>query len=201
MLASISAGAVVTLDKIDKFVDGAAVKRVGAITYDICKQNLERIITVPEGKVCSTIIKLYNEEAIVAEPAGAISIAALDSIRDEIRGKNVLCILCGSNNDLGRMQEIKERSLIYEGLLHYFIVSFPQRAGALREFVNEVMGPSDDITRFEYVKKNMKEDGPALVGIELKDKADYVGLLERMVKYNIQYTEVNTDANLFGFVV
>lgn len=201
MAESIIAGKVITLQNIDKFVDGAAVKKVGAITYNICSQSLEKIILVPEGKVCSTIIKLYNEEAIVVEPAGALTIAALDDVRELIKGKNVVCIVSGSNNDLGRMEEIKERSLIYEGLKHYFIISFPQRAGALREFLDEVLGPDDDITHFEYTKKNIKEEGPAVVGIELKQTKDYNQLLENLNKKKIKYTILNKDPDLFNIFI
>ncbi|WMJ71574.1 threonine ammonia-lyase IlvA [Cytophagaceae bacterium ABcell3] len=199
MYESIKQGKVVTLDKIDKFIDGAAVKTVGELNFKICSKTLDEVVLVPEGKVCSTIIKLYNEEAIVAEPAGALSIAGLDFIADRLKGKNVVCVVSGSNNDLGRMNEIRERSLIYEGLKHYFIVSFPQRAGALREFLDEVLGPNDDITRFEYTKKNIKEAGPALVGIELKYREDYNLLMERMNKKKIDYIEINKDPNLFGY--
>lgn len=189
----------ITLEKINKFVDGAAVKRVGDLNLKICAQVLDDIVLVPEGKVCSTIIKLYNEEAIVVEPAGALTISALDYYKDEIKGKNVVCIVSGSNNDLGRMEEIKERSLLYEGLKHYFIISFPQRAGALREFLDQVLGPSDDITRFEYTKKNIKEEGPALVGVELKSKEDYEPLIDRMNKKGFNYTVLNKDPNLFNY--
>jgi threonine dehydratase len=201
MSESIKQGKVVTLDQIDKFVDGAAVKRVGELNYNICKKLLDDVILVPEGKVCSFIIKLYNEEAIVAEPAGALSISALDYYREQIKGKTVVCIVSGSNNDIARMGEIKERSLLYEGLKHYFIVTFPQRAGALREFLDEVLGPNDDITRFEYTKKNIKEEGPAFVGIELKHREDYTQLIERMNKKNISYIELNKDPNLFNYFI
>ena len=141
----------VLLDKIDRFVDGAAVKKVGKQTYEVCKDTLDKIILVPEGKVCTTILQLYNEEAMVVEPAGALSIAALDFIADEIKGKKVVCIVSGSNNDIERTEEIKERSLMYEGLKHYFMIQFPQRPGALREFVNEVLSESDDI--IDYVSE------------------------------------------------
>jgi len=198
MKEALAQGHVVNLDKIDKFIDGAAVKAVGDVTFGIAQKVVEDIVLVPEGKDCTTILKLYNEEAIVVEPAGALSIAALDYYSDQIRGKNVVCIVSGSNNDISRMQEIIERSLIYEGLKHYFIVRFTQRPGALREFLNEVLGPNDDITRFEYIKKGNKDQGPALVGIELKFKEDYIGLLERMNERNIQYTVVNDDPDLFN---
>jgi threonine dehydratase len=156
---------------------------------------------VPEGKVCTTILQLYNEDAIVAEPAGALSIAALDDYKKEIKGKNVVCILSGGNNDIDRMQEIKERSLQYEGLKHYFLIRFAQRPGALKEFVNEVLGPTDDITRFEYMQKNNKEAGPALVGIELGDKKDYNRLKANLDFYKINYTELKKDDNAFGYLV
>ena len=201
MYEAIKAGKPVTLDSIDRFVDGAAVKRVGEITFSICKEVLDDMHLVPEGRVCSTILKLYNEDAIVVEPAGALSIAALDDYAGEIKGKNIVCIVSGSNNDIDRMQEIKERSLQYEGLKHYFLVRFAQRPGALREFVNHVLGPGDDIVRFEYMQKHNKETGPALVGIELKSREDYDVLLKKMNEYHINYTELNKNDNLFGYLV
>ncbi|MEC2346755.1 threonine ammonia-lyase IlvA [Paenibacillus barengoltzii] len=192
---------VVTLESIDKFVDGAAVKRVGDLNYDICANLLDDIVQVPEGKACTTILELYNDSAIVVEPAGALPVSALDMYRDQIRGKTVVCVISGGNNDIDRMQEMKERSLIYEGLKHYFLINFPQRAGALREFLEEVLGPNDDITRFEYTKKHNKENGPALVGIELSDKADYEPLIGRMSAKGIVYTELNRDLNLFNLLI
>ncbi|MBS1664841.1 MAG: threonine ammonia-lyase [Bacteroidetes bacterium] len=201
MRAAFDAGHPVTLDNIERFVDGAAVKRVGELTYRICREVLDDMHLVPEGKVCSTILQLYNENAIVVEPAGALSIAALDDYANEIRGKTVVCVVSGSNNDIDRMQEIKERSLQYEGLKHYFLVRFAQRPGALKEFVSHVLGPKDDITRFEYIQKHNKEAGPALVGIELSAKEDYQALLKNMARYNITYTELNKDDTLFGYLV
>ncbi|MCY7767739.1 threonine ammonia-lyase IlvA [Bacillus inaquosorum] len=195
------AGHVITLDKIDKFVDGAAVKKIGEETFQTLEAVVDDILLVPEGKVCTSILELYNECAIVAEPAGALSVAALDLYKDEIKGKNVVCVVSGGNNDIGRMQEMKERSLIFEGLQHYFIVNFPQRAGALREFLDEVLGPNDDITRFEYTKKNNKSNGPALVGIELQNKADYGPLIERMNRKAFHYVEVNKDEDLFHLLI
>jgi threonine dehydratase len=201
MLAAFNAGHPVTLDNIERFVDGAAVKRVGDLTYAICREVLDEMSVVPEGRVCSTILKLYNENAIVVEPAGALSIAALDDYADVIKDKTVVCVVSGSNNDIDRMQEIKERSLIYEGLKHYFLVTFAQRPGALREFLNHVLGPNDDITRFEYIQKHNKETGPALVGIELTSREDYQALLRNMIRYNITYTELNKNDTLFGYLV
>ena len=201
MKSALDAGQPVTLESIEGFVDGAAVKRVGDITFSICKDVLDEMHLIPEGKVCSTILKLYNEDAIVAEPAGALSIAALDYFTEEIKGKNVVCILSGGNNDIDRMQEIKERSLQYEGLKHYFLIRFAQRPGALKEFVNQVLGPNDDITRFEYMQKHNKETGPALVGVELTSKHDYELLLQHMQQYHINYTELKKDDNAFGYLV
>ncbi|WP_172369186.1 threonine ammonia-lyase IlvA [Sporosarcina jiandibaonis] len=190
-----------TLETINKFVDGAAVQCVGQHTYEICNKYVTDIIPVPEGKVCSTILELYNLHAIIAEPAGALPIAALDFYKEEIKGKSIVCVISGGNNDIGRMQEIKEKSLIYEGLLYYFIVNFPQRAGALRQFLDEVLGPDDDITTFEYTKKNNKESGPGLVGIELKNSEDYEGLIERMNQCGFAYKEVNKDSTLFELLI
>lgn len=201
MTEAIKLGEVVTLKEINKFVDGAAVKRVGGLTYDICSRHLDDIVMVPEGKACTTILELYNENAIVVEPAGSLPIAALDQYRDQIRGKTVVCIISGGNNDIDRMQEIKERSLIYEGLKHYFMVNFPQRAGALREFLDEILGPEDDITRFEYIKKHDKENGPALVGIELLSIEAYEPLIERMQQKGVDYVEINKDSNLFNILI
>ncbi|MEZ0540633.1 threonine ammonia-lyase [Fibrella arboris] len=201
MKIAIEEGHVVTLDHIDKFVDGAAVKRVGDTTFEICRRNLDRVLLVPEGKVCTTILELYNEEAIVAEPAGALSIAALDLIKDEIRGKNVVCLVGGGNNDITRTEEIKERSLLYEGLKHYFIIRFPQRAGAFRDFLELALGPNDDITLFDYAKKTNRERGSALVGIELKSKADFDPLIERMKEAKIQFEYINDKPTLFEFLI
>ena len=201
MFEALKAGEPVTLESIDRFVDGAAVKRIGNITFSICKEVLDDMHLVPEGKICSTILKLYNEDAIVVEPAGAMSIAALDDYADVIKGKNIVCIVSGSNNDIDRMQEIKERSLQFEGLKHYFLIRFAQRPGALKEFVNDVLGEHDDIVRFEYMQKHNKETGPALVGVELKSKDDYEALMTNLEKYQINYTELNKNDNMFGYIV
>lgn len=193
---------VVTLEEIDKFVDGAAVKRAGDLTFQVCKQNLNHeILLIPEGKVCSTILQLYNEEAIVAEPAGALSVSALDFIKDEIKGKNIVCIIGGGNNDITRTEEIKERSLLYEGLKHYFIIRFPQRAGAFKTFLNDVLSPTDNIVFFEYSKKTARERGPALVGIELKQQSDFQPLIERMKENNVQFEYINDKPELFEFLI
>jgi threonine dehydratase len=201
MLKAFEHGGPVSLVDINRFVDGAAVKTVGKLTYDLCRAALNDMLTVPEGKVCTTILKLYNEDAIVVEPAGALSVAALDFCRDKIKGKKVVCVVSGGNNDIERMQEIKEKSLLYEGLKHYFIIKFPQRPGALKLFVNNVLGPGDDITRFEFIKKTSKESGPALVGIELTSADDYPSLLKRMEEHRFEVIELNRDQTLFEFLV
>ena len=201
MFWALKSGAPIELENIDKFVDGAAVKRVGDITFSFCKDAIDDMHLVAEGKICSTILQMYNEEAIVVEPAGALTIAALDDYADQIKGKTIVCIVSGSNNDIARMQEIKERSLIYEGLKHYFLIRFAQRPGALKEFVNKVLGPDDDITRFEYIQKHNMEAGPALVGLELKSNKDYEVLIENMKRYQINYNEINKDDNIYGYLI
>ena len=191
----------VLLDKIDRFVDGAAVKKVGKQTYEVCKDTLDKIILVPEGKVCTTILQLYNEEAMVVEPAGALSIAALDFIADEIKGKKVVCIVSGSNNDIERTEEIKERSLMYEGLKHYFMIQFPQRPGALREFVNEVLSESDDITYFQFIKKNNRDVGPVVVGLEVKNENDIQATKEKMNSKGFQFEYLNENNPLLALLI
>lgn len=201
MKTSIEKGEVVALPHIDKFVDGAAVKKAGETTFSVCQENLDDILIIHEGKICSTILSLYNEEAIVAEPAGSLSIAALDEIKDQIKGKNVVCIIGGGNNDIVRMEEIRERSLLYEGLKHYFIIKFPQRRGAMRDFLEQVLGPKDDIVFFEYSKKTARERGPALVGIEIPNKDHLVDLQQKMLDAKFQYTYLNDKPELFEFLV
>ena len=194
-------GEVATLETIDSFIDGAAVKRVGDNTYSICKEVLDDLISVPEGAVCSTILELYNKNAIVAEPAGALLVAALNQYSERIKGKNVVCIVSGSNNDITRMEEIRERSLLHEGLKHYFIIRFPQRSGALLAFIRDVLGPKDDITHFAYSKKNNREQGPAVIGVELADASDFPQLIARMDKKGIVYQYLNDNPDLFGFLI
>lgn len=201
MTESLAKGKVTVLENMDKFVDGAAVQRVGDKNFEVCTQVIDEMILVPEGKVCSTILDLYNEEAIVVEPAGALSVSALDFWRDKIKGRTVVCIVSGGNNDITRMEEIRERSLLYEGLKHYFIIRFPQRAGALREFLELVLGPDDDITLFEYTKKTSREQGPALVGIEQKRKEDFDLLIHRMQEQKINYKLLNDSPDLFNLLV
>jgi threonine dehydratase len=201
MKISLEKKEVVTLEKIDPFVDGAAVKRVGEKNFKICQEVIDDMIIVPEGKVCSTILQLYNEEAIVAEPAGALTISALDFYKEKIVGKNVVCVISGGNNDITRTEEIKERSLLYEGLKLYFIIEFPQRSGALREFLNLVLGEDDDITDFEYTRKVNRDKGPAKIGVEVKNREDAAALLKRMDENNINYQLLNKNKSLFELLV
>lgn len=201
MSYSLKKGKVIELKTIDRFIDGASVKKVGELNFNICNRVLSEIKTVPEGKVCTTILDLYNLEAIVAEPAGALSISALDFYSKKIKGKTIVCVLSGGNNDITRTEEIRERSLLYEEKKHYFIVKFPQRAGALKEFVNNILGPKDDIAYFEYSKKNSKEEGPAIIGIELADKNEFSGLLGRMKKYRVHFQYLNKDPDLFRVLI
>jgi threonine dehydratase len=201
MKESLAQGKNVVLDKIDTFVDGAAVKAVGIKTLSVCKNNIDELTLVPEGKICTTILELYNQEAIVVEPAGALSLAALDFHKDQIKGKNVVCVISGSNNDITRTEEIKERSLLYQGLKHYFMVRFPQRAGALKEFVSDVLGPSDDIVHFEYSKKHSREKGPVFIGIEIQDKNDLPVLFDKMKEKHFIYEYLNEKPDLLQYLI
>ncbi|HAA7129239.1 TPA_asm: threonine dehydratase [Listeria monocytogenes] len=201
MTAALKQNQVVTLDKIDKFVDGAAVKEVGSLTFQHAKVLVDEVTTISEGAVCSTILDMYTKQAIVAEPAGALSVAALETYREEIKDKTVVCIVSGGNNDINRMQEIEERSLLHEGLKHYFIVNFSQRPGALKEFVNDVLGPHDDITKFEYTKKVNRGNGPVIIGVLLQDKNDYEGLLDRVAAFDPSYIPINDNQTLYTLLV
>lgn len=181
MMAALAAGAPVTLEHVDQFVDGAAVAKAGINPYAALAAagDMVSITSVDEGAVCSAMLDLYQSEGIIAEPAGALSVAALMEA-DVEPGSTVVCIISGGNNDVSRYGEILERSLVHRGLKHYFLVDFPQEPGALRGFLDTVLGPNDDITLFEYVKRNNRETGEALVGIELGSSTDLDGLLQRM---------------------
>ncbi len=201
MYASLEKGNVVALEKIDTFVDGAAVEQVGDLTFEICSKNLEKVVTIPEGKICNTMISLYQNDGIIAEPAGALSLSAFDDLCQEIKGKTVVCILSGGNNDLLRYPEIMERSLIYQGRKHYFIIEFTQKPGQLRRFLNNALGPNDDIVLFEYMKKTNREKGAALVGVELTDKKDYKPLLKRMKEAGINFEILSDKELLYNYLV
>jgi len=201
MFTSFQNNANIRLENIDNFVDGAAVKRVGDLNFAICREHLHDVITVAEGKICQTILDLYNKDAIVVEPAGALSLSALEQYAEKIKGKHVVCVVSGSNNDITRTPEIKERALLHANLKHYFIVKFPQRAGALREFVAEILGPNDDITHFEYTKKTNRENGAAIVGVQLKSPKDLQPLIKKMKAHNFYGDYLNEKPDLFQFLV
>jgi threonine dehydratase len=189
------------IENVDKFVDGASVQKVGDLNFEICKTNLDEMVTVHEGRICQLILDLYNKNAIVVEPAGALTTAVLDQFGDKIKGKNIVCLISGSNNDITRTEEIKERAMLHSGFKHYFVVKFPQRAGALREFLSEVLGPNDDITHFEYSKKHNRNSGPAVVGLELKNPNDIEDLIIRMKERNFFGEYLNDSPDLFQVLV
>ncbi|MDO0959938.1 threonine ammonia-lyase IlvA [Staphylococcus haemolyticus] len=192
---------IVTLDHIDKFVDGASVARVGDITYDIAKKFVDDYIQVDEGAVCSTILDMYSKQAIVAEPAGALSVSALEQYKEKIKGKTVVCVVSGGNNDINRMKEIEERSLLYEEMKHYFILNFPQRPGALKEFVNDVLGPQDDITKFEYLKKTSQNTGTVIIGIQLKNHDDLNQLKINVHDFDPSNIYINENKMLYSLLI
>ena len=200
MAAALAAGGPVDLDRIDTFVDGAAVRRAGDLTFAMVQRHRPDLYAVPEGRICSEMLALYQTEGIVTEPAGALATAALGLFRPE-PGQTVVAIVSGGNNDVSRYAEIVERSLVYEGRKHYFLVNFPQEPGALRRFLDEVLGPDDDITHFEYVKRSNRETGPALVGIELGDPASFGDLLTKMDSSPITFEVVASDSPFYRFLV
>ncbi|MEC8133491.1 MAG: threonine ammonia-lyase IlvA, partial [Bacteroidota bacterium] len=201
MSQSIDKGKIIKLNQIEKFVDGASVKRVGDLTFEICNRNLDFMTTVDEGKICQTILEMYNKDAIVAEPAGVMSLAVLDDFKNQIKGKTVVCLVSGSNNDITRTPEIEERALLYANLKHYFIIKFPQRPGALREFVVDMLGPNDDITHFEYTKKVNRENDVAVVGIQLKSEQDLKPLISKLKTHNFYGDYINDKPDLFQLMV
>ena len=201
MKAAIENGGPIKLEHIDKFVDGAAVQLAGTHTYEVCRQVLDDIVVVPEGAVCTTIIHMYNKSAIVVEPAGALAVAALKFYKDKLKGKRVACVVSGSNNDITRMEEIREKSLLYEGLKHYFIVNFPQKSGAVLSFIRDVIGPTDDLVHIQYIRKTNKNFGPALIGIELASKEDFGPFMNRLKAHGISYEYINENNQLFEILI
>lgn len=201
MSESIRQNKIIELDKIDNFVDGVSIRKIGKIPFEICKNNLDDLLLVPEGKVCQTILDLYNKDGIVVEPAGAIGISALEMYQEKFTNKNVGILICGGNNDIIRMSEIKERALLFSNLKHYFIVRFPQRSGALKQFVNNVLGVNDDITFFEYVKKNNRNYTTAIVGIELKFSKDLDHLIKKMKENSFFGEYLNDKPETLRFLI
>ena len=201
MYAAVKAGKIVSLEKLDTFAEGVAVRTVEDKTYAVVKEMVDDFIIVPEGKISTTMIELYQNEGIIAEPAGALSISALDFLKEKLKGKTVVCILSGGNNDIMRYPEVMEKSLTYEGLKHYFIINFAQKPGQLRKLVDSCLSPTDDIVRFEYIKRTSKETGPALVGIELGKKEDLEPLLKRMDKEGINYNRISSSDLLYSYLI
>ena len=200
MSAALDAGAPVPLAHVDGFVDGAAVRQVGQLTYELVAGRGVSVVAVDEGRLCGELLELYQSDGIIAEPAGALATAALGSVLPVAPGSTVVCVISGGNNDVSRYGEILERSLVFQGLKHYFLVEFPQEPGALRRFLDEVLGPDDDITRFEYVKRNNRESGPALVGVELARADDLTGLLARIEASPLTVQYLEPGSPLYSFV-
>jgi threonine dehydratase len=201
MYESLKHKRIITLKEVDTFVDGAAVKRVGNLTFKICQKYVDRILSVPEGAVASAMIDLYQNEGIITEPAGALAMAALNFLNSKIKNKNVVCVISGGNNDLLRYPEILERSLIYQGKKHYFLIEFAQKPGQLKKFVNNVLRPNDDIVLFEYIKTNNKEKGPALVGIELQNSKDLKPILLKLRNFGFTFKKINIDHPLYNYLI
>ena len=201
MVRSLEAGRPVVIDITDGFVDGAVVRTPGAVTFSVVRDLLGDLVVVEEGRVCTEQLDLYQDDGIVAEPAGALALAAVDALSDRVAGRQVVCILSGGNNDVARYDEIIERSLVHQGLKHYFIVSFPQQPGALRRFLDECLGPTDDIVLFEYIKKNDREFGPALVGVELAERTDLEPLLARISHSGLDVQRLPPDSPVFHLLV
>jgi threonine dehydratase len=207
--AALAAGGPVTLPEMDTFVDGAAVRRAGDITYPLIAASGARLVTVDEGRVCREMLALYQIDGIIAEPAGALATGALDDLAALPEGAasvippggTVVAVVSGGNNDVSRYAEVVERALIHEGRKHYFLVDFPQEPGALRRFLDEVLGPDDDITLFEYIKRSNRETGPALVGIELSRPEDLPALLDRMKAAPPSIEKIDSSSPLFRFLL
>ncbi|WP_020661914.1 threonine ammonia-lyase IlvA [Amycolatopsis benzoatilytica] len=201
MAAALEAGSPVRIDSVDPFVDGAAVREAGKVTFPLIRDSGAELTSIAEGAVCTEMLALYQSDGIIAEPAGALAAAALGTSVQVEPGQTVVCVVSGGNNDVSRYSEILERSLMHEGLKHYFLVSFPQEPGSLRRFLDEILGPEDDITRFEYVKRNNREIGPALIGVEIPRRADLPGLLARLEKSPLQVERVEPGSPLFHFLL
>jgi threonine dehydratase len=201
MTAALAAGGPVALPTLDPFVDGAAVQLAGSVTYPLVRDAAGEVTVVQEGRVCTEMLRLYQHDGIIAEPAGALATAALGDTVHPAPGEVTVCVLSGGNNDVSRYNEVIERSLIHEGLKHYFLVEFPQEPGALRRFLEDILGPDDDITLFEYVKRNNREFGPALVGLELSRAADLAPLLSRMDGSPLSCRRLEPEDPAFRFLV
>lgn len=201
MTAALLAGGPVTLPRVNSFVDGAAVARLGATTYECLKwADAGQVLLAPEDRICVTMLEMLNVEGIVLEPAGALSVDVLPVLADQIRGKTVVCVTSGGNFDFERLPEVKERAQRYSGLKKYFILRMPQRPGALREFLM-MLGPDDDIARFEYLKKSARNFGSVLIGIETKRAANFADFTSRMDAAGFAYRDITGDEALAEFLI
>jgi threonine dehydratase len=201
MIAALEAGGPVDLPDLDSFVDGAAVRRVGDFTFPLVRDSGAELVALEPGAICAEMLTMYQTDGIIAEPAGALATGALGAKIAPPPGAQVVCVVSGGNNDVSRYADIVERALVFEGLKHYFLVEFPQEPGMLRRFLDEVLGPTDDITLFEYVKRSNRETGPALVGIEIADRSDLPGLLARMDRSPMQIETIDPDSVAFRFLL
>ena len=201
MFQSIKNDKITTIENLDTFVDGASVRTVGDITFKIGKEVIDNIYTIEKNKICDNIVDIYQNEGIILEPAGCLSISGLDNIKKEIVGKNVVCILSGGNNDILKYNEIVEKSLIYRGLKHYFLIDFNQKSGQLKEFVNDILLEGIDITRFEYLKKTNKDTGSVLIGLELNEKKQLEQIIKNMDIHNYNYIKINESDLLYGYLI
>ncbi len=202
MAAALAAGEPVELPQLDTFVDGAAVRRVGEVTFPLVRDSGAELVAVPEGQICTEMLDLYQVDGVIAEPAGALATAALTGGLVPVEpGETVVCLLSGGNNDVSRYGEVVERSLVHRGLKHYFLIEFPQEPGALRRFLDEVLGPDDDIVLFEYVKRDNRETGAALTGIELGSAADFPALLARIEASPLRIQHLAPGTTAYRFLV
>ncbi|WP_432491288.1 threonine ammonia-lyase IlvA [Kineococcus auxinigenes] len=201
MAAALAAGGPVRLERLDSFVDGASVRRVGDVTHAVVAGAPVELVTVPEGAICVEMLAMYQSDGVIAEPAGALATAALAGAVRVEPGQSVVCVVSGGNNDVSRYAEVVERALVHEGRKHYFLVEFPQEPGALRRFLDEVLGPDDDITLFEYVKRSNRETGPALVGIEIPSRDDLPALLERMAAAPPSFERISAAEPLYRYLL
>jgi threonine dehydratase len=201
MQAALAAGGPVALAELDSFVDGAAVRRVGDLTFPLVRDSGAELVALDPGAACAEMLALYQVDGIIAEPAGALASGSLRGAASPAPGAATVCVLSGGNNDVSRYSEILERALVFEGLKHYFLVEFPQEPGMLRRFLDEVLGPTDDVTLFEYVKRSNRETGPALVGIEIGDRADLPELLARMDRSPLRIDPIDPTSALFRFLL
>ena len=199
--AALEAGHPVALERVDTFADGAAVGQIGALTFDRLKGvGQENLLRIPEDRICTTMVEMLNLEGIVLEPAGALAIDALKDLRDVIRSRRVVCVSSGGNFDFERLPEVKERAQRYSGVKKYLILRMPQRPGALKEFLN-FLGPDDDITRFEYLKKSARNFGSILIGIETKSPKQFEGFFKRLDAAGFTYSDITNDETMAQFVI